>query len=49
LIYRLCEAGRKILQEANVPGVYMAEKMDEGAKLAVELAAKKAAELKVKA
>ena len=43
------EAGRKILQDAKVPGVYMAEKMDEGAKQAVELAAKKAAELKVKA
>lgn len=43
------EAGRKILEEAKVPGVYMAEKMDEGAKRAVELAAKKAAELSVKA
>ena len=42
-------AGRKILQDAKVPGVYMAEKMDEGAKQAVELAAKKAAELNVKA
>ena len=38
------EAGRKILVEAKVPGVIMAEKMEEGAKLAVELAAKKAAE-----
>ncbi len=32
------DAGRKILKEANVPGVYMAEKMEEGAKQAVELA-----------
>ncbi len=34
------EAGRKILDNANVPGVYRADKMDEGAKLAVELAKK---------
>ncbi|MBQ7515130.1 MAG: ADP-forming succinate--CoA ligase subunit beta [Schwartzia sp.] len=32
------DAGRKILKEASVPGVYMAEKMEEGAKQAVELA-----------
>ncbi|MBQ9364219.1 MAG: ADP-forming succinate--CoA ligase subunit beta [Schwartzia sp.] len=34
------EAGRQILDNAKVPGVYKAEHMVEGAKLAVELAAK---------
>ena len=43
------EAGRKILKDANVPGVYMAEHMDEGARRAVELAAAKKTELRVKA
>ena len=43
------EEGRKILTEANVPGVYMAPRMDEGAKRAVELAAAKKSELRVKA
>lgn len=37
------EAGRKILVDAKVPEVIMAEKMDEGAKLAVDLAKKGAA------
>ena len=43
------EAGRKILKEANVPGVYMAANMDDGAKRAVELAAAKKSELRIKA
>lgn len=43
------EAGRKILKEANVPGVYMASNMDDGAKRAVELAAAKKSELRIKA
>ena len=43
------EAGRKILKEANVPGVYMAADMDDGAKRAVELAAAKKSELRIKA
>ncbi|MCR5559635.1 MAG: ADP-forming succinate--CoA ligase subunit beta [Schwartzia sp.] len=43
------EEGRRILKEANVPGVYMAAHMDEGAKCAVELAAAKKSELRIKA
>lgn len=35
--------GRRILEEAKLPMVYMAPKMEEGAKLAVELAVKTAA------
>jgi succinyl-CoA synthetase beta subunit len=38
------EQGRAILQEAKIPQVHMAAHMVEGAKLAVELAAKTAAE-----
>ena len=34
------EAGRKILADAKLPKVHLVEKMEEGAKLAVELAAK---------
>lgn len=34
------EQGRKILKEANIPNVHMVKTMTEGAKLAVELAAK---------
>jgi succinyl-CoA synthetase beta subunit len=34
------EAGRKILADAKLPMVHLVEKMEEGAKLAVELAAK---------
>ena len=37
------EEGRRILREAKLPMVYLAPKMEEGAKLAVELAAKTAA------
>ncbi len=43
------DKGRQILVEAKVPEVIMAPKMEEGAKLVVELAAKKAAELKANA
>ena len=39
------EKGRQILVDAQVPEVTMAPKMEDGAKLIVELAAKKAAEL----
>jgi succinyl-CoA synthetase beta subunit len=39
------EKGRQILVDAQVPEVIMAPKMEDGAKLIVELAAKKAAEL----
>jgi len=39
------EKGRQILVDAQVPKVIMAPKMEDGAKLIVELAAKKAAEL----
>ena len=37
------EEGRRILKEAKLPMVHMAPKMEDGAKLAVELAAKTAA------
>lgn len=37
------EEGRRILVDANLPMVHMAPKMEEGARLAVELAAKMAA------
>ncbi len=40
------EKGREILKNNPVKEVVMAEKMDEGAKLAVELAKKHAAEAK---
>ena len=43
------EEGRRILTEANVPGVIMAERMDAGAQLICELAAKRAAEKKAQA
>ena len=43
------DKGRQILVEAKVPEVIMAPMMEEGAKLVVELAAKKAAELKANA
>lgn len=39
------EEGRRILNEANLEKVHLIEKMEDGAKLAVELAAKRAAEL----
>lgn len=42
------DAGRKILREANVPGVHMAENMVAGAKLAVELAKEKKLQVRVK-
>ena len=37
------EEGRRILKEAKLPMVHLAPKMEDGAKLAVELAAKTAA------
>ena len=42
------EEGRRILREANVPGVHMAKNMVEGAKLAVELAQEKKLQARIK-
>ena len=42
------EEGRRILREANVPGVHMAKNMVEGAKLAVELAKEKKLQARIK-
>ncbi len=42
------DEGRRILREANVPGVHMAKNMVEGAKLAVELAQEKKLQARVK-
>ena len=42
------DEGRRILREANVPGVHMAKNMVEGAKLAVELAKEKKLQARIK-